>query len=127
MRLNEGIIVKSLKYQETSKIITIINEEELATYFVKGGANFKSRNFSYSNELTKIGYDFSQKTKDSLKILTTGTIIDNYSSIKQPITSNNQCQLILPILCRITTPCKIMPLLHYNMVITHRQYRYNHL
>lgn len=95
MKLSEGIIVKSLKYQENSKIITILNEESLSTYYVKGGASFKSRNFSYSNELTKIGFDFNQKAKDSLKILTTGTIINNYSNIKQSFEKLNDCFLIM--------------------------------
>lgn len=98
MKLSEGIIVKSIKFQESSKIITIVNEEGLSTYFVKGAANYKSRNFSYSNELTKIAYDFNQKTKDSLKILTTGNIIDNYSNIKQSFEKLNDCFLIIELI-----------------------------
>lgn len=95
MKLSEGIIVKSLKYQENSKIITIINQDELTTFYVKGGASFKSRNFSYSNELTKIAYDYNQKSKDSLKILTSGTILDNYSNIKQSFEKLNDCFMIM--------------------------------
>lgn len=101
MKLNEGIIIKSLKIQETSKIITIISEEGLNNFFVKGGGNFRSRNFSYSNELTKIGYDFSKKTNDSLKILTFGMIIDNYSSIKQSFSKLNDCFLILELITHL--------------------------
>lgn len=98
MKLSEGIIVKSIKYQENSKIITILTEENLSTYYVRGGASYKSRNFSYSNELTKIAFDFTEKSKDSLKILTSGTILEYYSSIKQSFNKLNDSFLIMEII-----------------------------
>lgn len=98
MKLNEGVIIKSLKYQESSKIITILTNEGLSSYYVKGGAKYKSKNFSYSNELTKIAFDFSQKNNDSLKILTTGTILNNFSNIKQSFEKLNDCFLLLELI-----------------------------
>lgn len=98
MKLSEGIITKSIKYQETSKIITILTNEGLSNYYVKGGAKYKSKNFSYSNELTKIGFDFSEKNQDSLKILTSGTIINNYSNLKQSFDKLNDCFLIMELI-----------------------------
>ena len=95
MKLREGIIVKSQKYQENSKIITLVNEEGLTTLLVRGASNIKSRNFSYSNELTKIGYDISNKGTNSFHILTTGTIINNYSTIKTDFNRLNDALTIL--------------------------------
>ena len=103
MVLNEGIVIKVMKHQETSKIITVLNNKELATYYVRGGAKFKSRNFSYSNELTKINYDFSEKTPGSLKILKSGSLINNYSKIKQSIEKLNDCYIILEIINQLGT------------------------
>ena len=84
MILREGIIVKSQKYQENSKIITLVNEEGLANFLVRGASNLKSRNFSYANELTKIGYDFSSKA-NAFHILKTGTVLNNYSNLKSDL------------------------------------------
>lgn len=95
MKLREGIIVRSQKYQENSKIISLINDEELTTFLVRGGANLKSRNFAYANELVKIGYDYTAKSADSLKIMTTGTILNNYTNIKTDFNKLNDALLIL--------------------------------
>lgn len=95
MILSEGIIVKVAKFQESSKIITILNEYEMSNYYVKSGYNYKSHNFHYSNELTKIAYDFSAKNKDSLKILKSGKVLNNYTSIKTDFQKLKDCLLII--------------------------------
>lgn len=94
MELREGIVVKSQKYQENSKIITIVNSDGLDTYLVRAGSNLKSRNFGYSQELTKIGYDFN-KGRGSFNILTTGKIIDSYKGIKSDLEKLNDALLII--------------------------------
>jgi len=98
MKLSEGIVINSIKYQETSKIITILTTNGIDSYYVKGGAKYKSKNFSYSNELTKIAFDYSKKNEESIKILTTGTILNNYSNIKQSFEKLNDCFILLEVL-----------------------------
>lgn len=95
MDLEVGIVIKSIKYQETSKIITILNNGGLSTYYVRGGASYKSKNFSYSNELTKIAFDYTEGKNKGFKILKSGNILDNYSNIKQDYTKLANAILIL--------------------------------
>jgi DNA repair protein RecO (recombination protein O) len=95
MQLREGIIVRSQKYQENSKIITLVNEDSLTTFLVRGAASMKSHNFSYANEITKIAYDANTKRQNSFNILTNGKVIDNYSSIKTDFNKLNDCLLII--------------------------------
>ncbi|HEY8395991.1 MAG TPA: DNA repair protein RecO [Bacilli bacterium] len=94
MELREGIIVRSQKYQENSKIITLVNSEGLATFLVRGAGNHKSRNFSYSQELTKIGYDFHNRS-NAFNILTTGKVIDSFRGIKSDLNKLNDALLII--------------------------------
>jgi len=81
MIVREGIILKSIDYKDYSKLIYIIGPEGLETLIVKGAKKPHSKNFSYSQPLTKILYDkVETKTFD---ILTTGLIINNYTTIKE--------------------------------------------
>ena len=96
MELREGIVVKSQKYQENSKIITLVNSDGLASFLVRAAGKLRSRNFGYSQVLTKIGYDFHQR-RNSFDILTTGKVIDSYKGIKSDINKLNDALLILEI------------------------------
>lgn len=83
MLTREGIIVKTIKYQETSKIAFILTSDGLVSYLIRNSNNFKSKNFSYSQELTKIAFDVSSnKTKKNFDVVTSGKVLDNYSNIK---------------------------------------------
>lgn len=81
MITREGIVIKTIKYQETSKIAFVLCEDGLLSYLIRNANNYKSKNYSYSQELTKIAYDFSEK--NNFKIMTSGKIINNYSKIKE--------------------------------------------
>lgn len=83
MNQRKGIIVKSIDYKDYSKLIYLINEDGLDTLLVKGAKKPRSRNFAYSQILTKINY-LKVETK-TFDILTTGQIINNYSNIKEDI------------------------------------------
>lgn len=82
MELRRGIVVRSRKYQENSKIITVLSNDDMNTYLVRGSAEMKSHNFSYSGELTKIEFAFQKKREDSFPILTQGKAIDLFSGIR---------------------------------------------
>ena len=83
MELREGIILKTLKYQENSKIAYIITKEGLVTALIRASLEYKSKNFSYSQELTKIEFDISKSKKNSFDILTSGRLIESYLNIKK--------------------------------------------
>lgn len=83
MLTREGIIVKTIKYQETSKIAFVLTNEGLISYLVRNSNNYKSKNFSYSQDLTCISFDVSSnKTKKTFDVITSGKILNNYSNIK---------------------------------------------
>lgn len=81
MELTEGIILKSIKYQENSRIISVITKDGMESLLVRGSSNLKSKNFTLSNELTKIA--FSKTKGKGFDIVTTGKVVDNYSNTKQ--------------------------------------------
>lgn len=83
MELTEGIILKTNKYQENSKIAYIITKEGLVNCIIRASLDYKSKNFSYSQELTKIGFDISKSKKNSFDVLTTGVVIDSYLNLKK--------------------------------------------
>lgn len=83
MELREGIILKTNKYQENSKIAYIITKEGLVTALIRSSLEYKSKNFAYSQELTKIMFDISISKKKSFDILTTGKSINSYLNIKK--------------------------------------------
>ena len=83
MELREGIILKTIKYQENSKIAYIITKEGLVTALIRASLEYKSKNYSYSQELTKIEFDISKSKRNSFDILTSGRLIDSYLNIKK--------------------------------------------
>lgn len=84
MLTKEGIIVKTIKYQETSKIAFVLSNDGLFSYLIRNSNNYKSKNFSYSQELTKIAFDVSSNktSKKTFDVITSGKVLDNYSNIK---------------------------------------------
>lgn len=83
MLTREGIIVKTIKYQETSKIAFVLTNEGLISYLIRNSSNYKSKNFSYSQDLTCISFDVSSnKTKKTFDVITSGKVLNNYSNIK---------------------------------------------
>lgn len=82
MILLEGIIVKSIKYQDSSKIIYLITKNGLMSLLVRGANNIKAKNFSYSQLITKITFDYLDGKEQKFNILKQAKIVDNYSILK---------------------------------------------
>lgn len=76
MVLKEGIVVRTNRYQDNDKIITVITVEGKDSIILKGATNLKGHTFRYSNELTKIGYETNRN------YLRAGKVINTYSNIK---------------------------------------------
>ena len=100
MIVREGIILKSIDYKDYSKLIYIIDNDGIKTLLVKGAKKPNSKNFAYSQPLTKISYDIIEtKTFD---ILTTGLIINNYSQIKEDFEKTKFAYKIIELVYQFT-------------------------
>ena len=77
MDLKEGIVVKTISYQDNAKIIYLITTEGKQSLIVKGATNLKSHTFSYAQELTKLAYNQNKM------YLSAGKIISSYVNIKK--------------------------------------------
>ena len=80
MELKEGIVIKSTKYLENSKLINILTKEGLKTYLVKGGMKLTHKASSYTQDVSLIQFDYS--SGKGFDILTSGKVIDSYLNIK---------------------------------------------
>jgi len=89
VELKEGIIVKTIKYQDSSKIAYILTKDGLISALIKNCLNMKSKNYSYSKEASLIGFDLSLSKKNTFDVLTTGSVIDSFINIQ-----NNYQKLI---------------------------------
>ena len=85
MDLQTGIIIKTNKYKESSKIAYILTKDGLINVLIRNSLDLKSKNFSYSNELAKIEFNINKSKRASFDTLTSGVLLDNYSNIKMDI------------------------------------------
>lgn len=82
MELKTGIIIKTSKYKEKDKIAFILTNDKFDSYLIRSSFDFKSKNYSYSNELTKIDFDYNESKKNSFDIVSTGVVNNIYKNIK---------------------------------------------
>lgn len=117
MELKEGIILKTIKYQENSKIAYIITKEGLVTALIRASLEFKSKNYSYSQELTKIEFDISKSKKNSFDILTTGRLVNSYLNIKKDYNTLLEVSKIIDLTYKsiehVTNPYNLYQLFDY--------------
>lgn len=76
MELIEGIVLKTMPYQDNTKIAFILTTEGKQSVLVKGATNQKSRTFQYAQELIKVSFAIKGK------YLITGKRLDSYESIR---------------------------------------------
>ena len=82
MKLAEGIVVKANKYLENSKVLSIVSKDGMVSCLSRASNSLRSKNYSYSQVLTKINYDLTKSKRNSFDILTTGEVNYNYAKIK---------------------------------------------
>ena len=82
MELIEGIIINQTKYQENSKIIHVLTNDCMKSLLVRASCSFNSKNFAYSQELTKINFQYSESKKKTFDIMSSGIVLDSYKNIK---------------------------------------------
>lgn len=117
MELKEGIILKTIKYQENSKIAYIITNEGLVMALIRASLEYKSKNYSYSQELTKIEFDISKSKRNSFDILTTGRLVNSYLNIKKEYNSLFEISKIIDLTYKsiehVTNPNNLYQLFNY--------------
>lgn len=77
MELEQGIVLKTIDYQENSKIIYILTKYGIKSAIVRGAKNLKSHTYSYAQPLVKIDFEIK---KD--RYIGAFKIINNYNNIK---------------------------------------------
>ena len=77
MELEQGIVLKTIDYQENSKIIYLLTNNGIKSAVVRGAKNLKSHTYSYAQPLVKIEFELK---KD--RFIGAFKIIDNYNNIK---------------------------------------------
>jgi len=82
LELKEGIILKTIKYQDSSKIAYILTKDGLISALIRNCLNMKSKNYAYSREATLIGFDLSLSKKNTFDIITSGKVLDNFIDIQ---------------------------------------------
>ncbi len=90
MEKKEGIVLKSIDYQENSKIIYCITNQGIDSVIVKGANHLKGHTALFTQEMIKIEYE-----KKKERFLVNGKIIDSYVSIR---TDFNKLQSVLKIM-----------------------------
>ncbi|MDY0063523.1 MAG: DNA repair protein RecO [Bacilli bacterium] len=89
MNLQEGIIIKTIPYQDASKIITLITKEGKKSLIAKGAAKLKSHHFSHSQELSKISFEEKNKYLAQTKLM------NFYSEIRENGSKLKSAMIIL--------------------------------
>lgn len=77
MKLEKGIILKTIDYQENSKIIYIMTCSGLKSAIVRGAKNYKSKTFAYSQPITLIEFSMQKE-----KYIEACNVLNYFNNIK---------------------------------------------
>ena len=83
MDLKEGIVVKTINYKESSKIIYLITDEGMQSIEVKGANKISGHSHIYSSLLSKIMFS------EDKHFFKSGKVLHNYVNIKNDIEKLN--------------------------------------
>jgi DNA repair protein RecO (recombination protein O) len=79
----EGIILKTFKYSDSSKIVTIFSKNTgKFNALVKGTRNFKSKTTGIYDLINKIDVHFNKKETRDLQVISKAEILDSYGVLK---------------------------------------------
>ena len=60
MELEKGIVLKTIDYQENSKIIYLLTNRGIVSAIVRGAKNLKSHTYAYAQPLVKIEFELKK-------------------------------------------------------------------
>ena len=89
MELSEGIIIKTINYKETSKIIYLVTKDGLTSLEVKGANKINGHSHIYSSLLSKIAFS------ENKHFFQSGKVLNNYVKIKNSFDKLNVTLKIL--------------------------------
>lgn len=85
MELKEGIILKTLKHQESSKLLTILTKDGVSNYVARGALKLTSKNQSYVSEGSIILFNETNKA-NRYSYITSGKLINPLINFKTDTT-----------------------------------------
>ncbi|HEX2788003.1 MAG TPA: DNA repair protein RecO [Ignavibacteria bacterium] len=84
----EGIVLKTFKYSDSSKIVTIFSKETgKFNALVKGARNLKSKTSGIYNLINKIDVHFNKKETRDLQVISKAEVLDSYNNLKSDFDS----------------------------------------
>jgi DNA repair protein RecO (recombination protein O) len=100
---NEAIVIKGMKYNETSKIISLFTEEYgKVNFLAKGVRNSKSNQCGVFEEMNHIRIIFNNKTNRNLQVINKSENIITFSNIKSNLEKLEYAYRILEIMNNLT-------------------------
>lgn len=116
MIINEGIVIKSNKYLENSKIINVLSSEGLKSFLVKSGMKLTNKATSYTQDISLIEFDFSKGK--GFDILTTGKVLNSYVNIKSDFSRLEYVYLVFELIMEFNSHVNDNKLLYDFTVFT---------
>lgn len=83
MNEHEGIIIKTINYSDSSKILYLLTPYGMQSLLAKGAKKIKSPIRHLTQTITKISFNKSKSA--NLPVLINGDILNDYSNIKQDL------------------------------------------
>lgn len=96
--LKEGIVLTNTDYKEQAVLVTVLTNEGLENFIIKGAKKISSGTRLLSNVLTKISFSCTQT--EGLNTITEGICLDSFVTIKNNI---NKMAVVYPIIEKILT------------------------
>lgn len=95
----EGIVLKTFKYSDSSKIVTIFSKETgKFNAIVKGTRSLKSKTSGIFDLMNKIDVHFNKKETRDLQVISQAEIIDTYGNLKSDFDCISTAYRIIEIL-----------------------------
>lgn len=90
---NQGVIIKTKDYKDSSKIITILTKEGLIDLILKGTTSMNSGNKKYT--IPPVMVEFLMTSSTALGTFTEGYVLNNFTNVKLNLEKNFICMAIL--------------------------------
>ncbi|XMB66481.1 DNA repair protein RecO [Mycoplasmatota bacterium zrk1] len=97
----EGILIKSIDYTDSSKIIYLITESGIVSLLAKGARKLKSPLRQLCQTISKISYNQSESKK--LPIMYSGDVVNPYLGIIQDLEKTSYVSHIFEVIYKLST------------------------
>jgi DNA repair protein RecO (recombination protein O) len=111
----EGIIIKTINYSDSSKILYLLTPSGMESLLAKGAKKTKSPIRHLTQTITKISYNKSRSA--SLPTLLSGDIVDDFNEIKLDLESQTYTTHIFELIYRMSTEIDFQKLYEFTSKI----------